>query len=105
MRENAIRVAFGTQREFVLSQEDQTIETEKIGRVFYSTIYSYITRYLCGGQHCVFIQAEDSVGHYGLVGQETAAHHLQRETQSTKGYNHIVRMRAAGFPSSNNINL
>lgn len=39
----------------------------------------YITTYLCGGQHCVFIQAEDSVGHYGLVGQEATAHHLQEE--------------------------
>lgn len=36
--------------------------------------------YLSGGQHRVFVQAEDSVGHYGLVRQEAAAHHLQGET-------------------------
>lgn len=36
-------------------------------------------RYLCGGQHRVFIQAEHGVGHDGLVGQEAAAHHLHRQ--------------------------
>lgn len=38
--------------------------------------------YLCGGQHRVFIQAEDGVGHDGLVGQEAAAHHLRREKKT-----------------------
>lgn len=32
---------------------------------------------LCGGQHSVFVQAEDSIGHNGLIGQEAAAHDLQ----------------------------
>lgn len=52
-------------------------EVEDGGRA-YSTGCYYIKRYLCGGQHCVFIQAEDGVGHDGLVGQEAAAHHLWR---------------------------
>lgn len=51
---------------------------EKTDRVFCSTGCYYIKRYLCGGQHCVFIQAEDGIGHDGLVGQEAAAHHLWR---------------------------
>lgn len=58
-----------------LSRHREEAEREIL---FYSTLFYYITRYLCGGQHCVFIQAEDSIGHYGLVGQETTAHHLQR---------------------------
>lgn len=37
---------------------------------------------LCGGQHGVFVQAEDSVGHDGLVGQKPAAHHLWKEVTS-----------------------
>lgn len=45
----------------------------------------FIRGYLSGGQNCVFIQAEDSVGHNDLVGQKAAAHHLQGETQSTEG--------------------
>lgn len=40
-----------------------------------------VTRYLSGGQHCVFVQAEDSVSHDGLVGQEATAHHLQEEEE------------------------
>ena len=52
---------------------------ERKRRLFFFLLYFYhIMTCLCGGQHCVFIQAEDSVGHDGLVGQETAAHHLQR---------------------------
>lgn len=83
------RVAFGTQREsldlcFVSRGPDyRDREDRKRETVFYSTLFYYLTKYLCGGQHCVFIQAEDSVGHYGLVGQEATAHHLQ--TQSTMG--------------------
>lgn len=38
--------------------------------------------YLSGGQHCVFVQTEDGVGHHGLVWQEAAAHHLQRRRKS-----------------------
>lgn len=74
---------------YVLPQEDKTMETErreKEATFLFPTVFYHITRYLCGGQHCVFIQAEDSVGHYGLVGQETAAHHLQRRKhKSAKG--------------------
>lgn len=38
------------------------------------------TPYLCGGQHRVLVQAQNSVRHNGLVRQEPAAHHLREET-------------------------
>lgn len=58
---------------------------------------SCFTRYLSGGQHCVFVQAEDSVSHYGLVGQEATAHHLQEEKEEEK--------ITVGIPTSNGIHL
>lgn len=33
--------------------------------------------YLCGGEHRVLIKAEHSVSGDGVVGQETAAYHLE----------------------------
>lgn len=52
-----------------------------------------ISKYLCGGQHRVLIQAEDGVGRDGLVGQEAAAHHLHGETQSSSGSSHTSLTR------------
>ena len=65
----------------------------KRAKVFY---FYYITTNLCGGQHGVFIQAEDSVGHYGLVGQEATAHHLQEKHRAQR-----IKTRGVGssFPS------
>lgn len=65
-----------------MQSEVEREKEESVSILLYVVIF---TRYLCGGQHCVFIQAEDSIGHYGLVRQKTTAHHLQRESQSTKG--------------------
>lgn len=39
---------------------------------------------LCGGQHGVFVQAEDSVSHDGFIGQKAAAHHLWEEVMSVR---------------------
>lgn len=39
---------------------------------------------LCGGQHGVFVQAEDSVSHHGFIGQKAAAHHLWKEATSVR---------------------
>lgn len=39
---------------------------------------------LCGGQHGVFVQAEDSVSHDGFIGQKAAAHHLWEEVTSVR---------------------
>lgn len=71
---------FGLQRMKLLSRTER-----KKSFLFFYCFVIYNKNHLGGGQHCVFIQAEDCVGHYGLVGQEAAAHHLQGETQRTQG--------------------
>lgn len=39
---------------------------------------------LRGGQHGVFVQAEDGVSHDGFIGQKAAAHHLWEEVTSVR---------------------
>ena len=40
---------------------------------------------LCGRENRVLVQTEHGVRHYGLIGQEPAAHDLQGATESTRG--------------------
>lgn len=108
-RENIIRVAFGTWRECAtllclssrsVSRDRDKREIDKCSFKKNEFLFYCIITYLCGGQHCVFIQAEDGVGHDGLVGQEAAAHHLRREKERERDYNY----NSYTFPPKRNIN-